>query len=163
MLLQEECIVHESPNIIKCASESFEARLLSELENAYDNVRSYMVELGQVLDQSRPDRARLTTVRLKLAQLRLVQAAAVGRACKHLMADSDAVEQSELEEVQLKHEHLLKQAAAHTATWTLDIVDANWAQFQQATRSIVGRWREKTNVERNILYPLLKKRLNSAS
>lgn len=149
--------MHEPQKIAKSASESIAARLLAELERAYDDVKSYMAELAQLLDLSQPDRTRLTTVRLKLAQLRLVQGAAVGRVYRHLIANSDETDRSELEEMQSNHQRLLHAASAHTTKWTLDAVEADWPQYQNATRTIVHFWLEEMNAERHQLYPLLEK------
>ena len=148
--------MHESQNIAKSASESIAGRLLTELERAYDDVKSYIAELAQLLELSQPDRARLTTVRLKLAQLRLVQGAAVSQIYRHLIANSDETDRHGLEEMRSNHQRLLQAGFAHTTKWTLDVVEADWPQYQNATRMFVDFWLEKMNAERDQLYPLLK-------
>ena len=150
--------MHEPQKIAENASETIAARLLAELERAYDDVKSYMAELAPLLELPQPDRARLTTVRLKLAQLRLVQGAGVSQVYRHLIANSDETDRHQLEEMRSDYHRLLQAALAHTTKWTLDAVEADWPQYQNATRMIVDFWLEKMNAERDQLYPLLEKR-----
>jgi len=139
-------------------SESFAGQLLTELESAYQDVRSYIAELAQLLDQPQADRLRLTSVRLRLAQLRLTHGAAVGHAYRILATNADGAEQSEIKEMQLSHQRLLQAAAAHTGKWTFDAVEADWAGYRQATRTIVRCWLAKMESERQLLYPLLERK-----
>lgn len=114
-----------------------------------------MVELLELLDLPQLERARLTTVRLRLAQLRLVQGAAVGRIYKHLIASSDEAHANELKEMQANHLILLSMASAHTTKWTLDAIEAHWPEYIKATRAIVHLGIKKTNAERKSLYALI--------
>lgn len=149
--------MYEPSKIRKSATESVGAQLLAELEHAYTDVEIYMAELAELLDLQQPDRARLTTVRLKLAQLRLVQGAAVSRIYRHLIANSDEAQGNELKEMHSSHLGLLNMTSAHTTKWTLDAIEADWPGYQKATRGIVHFGLEKMNAERKTLNSLLER------
>lgn len=53
--------------------------LMLELQTAYDELRRCIAELTDVLDLPEPNRARLTSVRLKIATLRLARGPLVGK------------------------------------------------------------------------------------
>lgn len=149
--------MYEPSKIRKSATESVAAQFLAELERAYADVKIYMVELAEVLDLPQLDRARLTTVRLKLAQLRLVQGGAVGRIYRHLIANSDETHRNELEEMHSNHLGMLNMTSAHTTKWTLDAIEAEWPEYVKAARAIVHFGLEKMNAEQKTLISLLKR------
>lgn len=149
--------MHEPTGIARGATGSVSAQLLAELECAYDEVKIYTGELALLLDLPQPDRTRLTTVRLKLARLRLVQGATIGRIYRHLIAKADEAEQDKLREMHSDHSRLLNAASVHTTRWTIDAIEADWPGYQSATQAIVRLGLEKMNAEHQKLQSLLKK------
>lgn len=150
--------MNELSKFAQSATGNVAAQLLAELERAYDDVKIYLGELAELLDLPQLDRARLTTVRLKLAQLRLVQGAVVGRIYRHLIANTDETEQDKLREMHSDHSRLLNAASVHTTKWTVEAVEADWPRYQSATRAIVHLGLEKMNAEHQKLQSLLKRR-----
>lgn len=131
--------------------------LLVEVERAYDEFRQCMVELGKVLAQPHVDRARLTTIRLKIAQLRLARGALVSKVSAQLADKASSAELAQLKRMRESHDQMLRAAAAHTAKWTLDAVDANWAQYKAATRQIAQLWTEKMKTDQEFICSLLRR------
>jgi len=140
-----------------CTAESPAADILVEMDEAYTALKQYIATLGHLLDAPCVDRRQLTTVRLQLASIRLVHGAAVARAYRYLLQRLSGAEHSAIQELQVTHQRLLHLAAAHTAQWTLDAVEANWSDYKKTTRALLHSWSEKTEFERQRLYPLLQR------
>jgi len=143
--------VHLSSELTGSAAASVAAHLRVEVDGAFADVLDYTGQIKLLLDLPVFDRAKLITVRLRLAQLRLVHGAVVNRVYRYLVANSDPAELEELETMRLGRQRLLQQAAAHAAEWTLATIADNWPKYQYNTRIIVRRWLDLMNAERRLL------------
>lgn len=131
--------------------------LLVELQSAYEILFACVNELDGVLDRSVPDLARLTTVRLKLAKLRLDRGPLMAKISTFLTGKVTAAEEKLLQQLRSTHQRLLELALAHTGTWSLQAIQANWPGYRRETRELTRRWLAKAKVEQQLLYPLLRK------
>jgi len=131
--------------------------LMLELQTAYDDLRRCIAELTDVLDLPEPNRARLTSVRLKIATLRLARGPLVGKIAACLDRKTDSSETELLRRLRTEHDELLRKAAAHTSKWSLEAVDLDWPGYRAATRQLLRCWIEKMNWEQEVIYPLLKR------
>jgi len=131
--------------------------LMVELQSAYDELRRCIAELTEVLDLPEPNRARLTSVRLKIATLRLARGPLVGKIAACLDGKTNSTEAELLRRLRTEHDEMLRKAATHTSQWSLDAVDRDWAGYRAATRKLLRCWREKMNWEQEVIYPLLKR------
>lgn len=116
-----------------------------------------MDQLQQLLDQPTPDLSRLTTVRLRLAHLRLSRGPLMDKICRCLAGKVGVSEETDLQQLRLAHQKLLEVASAHTGKWTLDAVKANWPEYRRTTREIARRWLERAQSDHEILVPMLQK------
>lgn len=130
--------------------------LLEELQGGYSEVFDCIGELQQILSNPQLERGRLTTVRLKLAQLRLSHVTLVSEVSAFLDGKVEGQKLSELASSKLGHVKLLRTAAEHTNKWPLDAVEINWPQYGLETRILLKCWVEKINRDRDLLYPLLR-------
>lgn len=135
------------------------AALLDELQSTYAELGNCMDQLHQVLDQPTPDLARLTTIRLRLAHLRLTRGPLMDKIAKCVAGKINASEAPALQEMRSAHQRLLEAATAHTGKWTLDAVKANWPEYRRATREVARRWLERAKADQQLLYPLVKKQV----
>lgn len=133
-----------------------------EFDAAHRALTACTEELHQVLAQQKPDRARLTSVRLKLAQLRLVHGPLIGKIAVFIATQCTPAQTEKLTELRISHEKLLQDAAAHTGRWTLGAIEANWPEYRQAARELLRRSMHKMQMDQRLLYPLLGARLSSA-
>lgn len=150
----------ESPSIAQRQSADTpapQADFVSELENAYGELKDCMAQLSEVLDEPELDRARLTTVRLRIAQLRLAQGPLIARITAHVAEKVSPSEADLLKRIRAGHDQMLREASAHTGKWTLDAIAGNWEKYRSATREIARCWMEKANGEQELLYPFLKR------
>lgn len=130
--------------------------LMLELQTAYDELRRCIAELTDVLDLPEPNRARLTSVRLKIATLRLARGPLVGKIAACLDGKTNSSEAELLRRLRTEHDEMLRNAAAHTSKWSLEAIDLDWAGYRAATRQLLRCWMEKMNWEQEVIYPLLK-------
>lgn len=133
--------------------------LLDELQSTYAELGKCMDQLQQLLDQPTPDLVRLTTVRLRLAHLRLTRGPLVDKIAQCLAGKLSSSEAAALQEMRSAHQCLLEAATAHTGKWTLDAVRANWPEYRRATREVARRWLERAKADQQLLYPLVKKQV----
>lgn len=134
-----------------------EVDIAGELEKAYDELRDCITELSYVLDEPELDRARLTSVRLRIAQLRLARGPLIGKITAHVAGKISPSEADLLKQIRAGHDQMLRDASAHTGKWTLDAIAGNWEEYRSATREIARCWMEKVKWEQELLYPLLKR------
>lgn len=150
----------ESPNIAQRQSTYISESnpdLVSELEYAYAELKDCVAQLSKILEEPGLDRARLTTVRLRIAQLRLAHGPLIAKITAHV-ADKIGPSESELlKQIRAAHDQMLREASVHTGKWTLDAIAGNWEEYRAATSEIARRWMEKVNWEKELLYPLLKR------
>lgn len=136
------------------------ALLRSELDAAHQDLMSYIEQLEEVLAQPEPDRARLTTVRLQLAKLRLVHGPLITRVSMFAEAVARPDEANRLKELRSSNVRLLQLATAHIGKWPIEAVEADWLGYRQATRELLRRWTNKIQLDRQLLDTLLKRPLS---
>ncbi|HXH52346.1 MAG TPA: hypothetical protein VNH53_02815 [Sphingomicrobium sp.] len=134
------------------------ATLIAEFEHAYEELSQYVTELNNVLEQAKLDRAKLTTIRLKIAQLRLIRGPLIGKIAACLKNKISASEAQLLQELRRAHDELLRAASAHTGKWTMDAIEADWEGYRFKARQLARCWMEKVRWEQEILLPLLSRR-----
>lgn len=131
--------------------------LLDELQSTFAELGNCLDQLHQLLDQPAPNLGRLTTVRLRLAHLRLIRGPLMDKIAQCVAGKINASEAAVLREMRLAHQRLLEAASAHTSKWTLDAVNANWPEYRLITREVTRRWLERAKADQQLLYPLVKK------
>ena len=155
LLFSGDCAVHQSSELTGAEAASLSARLQVEIECAYADIMDYATQIRQLIDHSQLDRALLTTVRLQLAQLRLVHGAAVNRVYRHLLAFANPAERAELDALRMSRQRLLQEAAAHAGQWSLEAVASNWYRYRLDTRAVIRRFVDLMIVERRTLDQML--------
>lgn len=130
--------------------------MLAELEKVRGEALNAMGMMDAVTSEPVADRYRVSNTRWRLSQAGLRGCTASGIIIQHLLArvDSKAVEALQL--IQRDHLKVLSDSTLHIGAWTLDQVEADWAGYCEAYRTI--RWKMTTyiNAEKRILYPMLK-------
>lgn len=136
---------------------SLSESLSEEMENALGELQHCMAELEVVLTKPRLDRAKLTTLRLKIAQLRLARGPLMGKIAAHLAGNVGPSDAAFIKELRASHAGLLSAAAAHTAKWTMDAIEADWPAYKVAARLISQTWMEKLTSDQRRIAALLRR------
>lgn len=131
--------------------------LQREIEQAHESLRSCFREMEQVLARPRLDAGALTSVRLKLAGLRLTRGPLITRVGDALSGSVTTEEEVTLEDLKASHQRLLQTATAHTARWTLEAIAADWSQYRDETRELMRQWMKKAEREQRLVYPLVRR------
>lgn len=131
--------------------------LLREINEASSTLKACLAELDEVLAQPALDASALTSVRLKLAGIRLTRGPLIMRLSDFLASRVTATERAALDELKMSHQRILQAATVHTAKWTLDAISSNWLTYRRETRALVSRWRAKSDEDAQLIYPLIKK------
>lgn len=131
--------------------------LQREIEQAHESLRSCFREMEQVLARPKLDAGALTSVRLKLAGLRLTRGPLITRVGDALSGSVTTEEEVLLEELKASHQRLLQTATAHTARWTLEAIAADWSQYRDETRELMRQWMKKAEREQRLVYPLVRR------
>lgn len=131
--------------------------LLREINEASSTLKACLAELDEVLAQPALDASALTSVRLKLAGIRLTRGPLIMRLSDFLASRVTATERAALDELRMSHQRILQAATVHTAKWTLDAISSNWLTYRRETRALVSRWRAKSDEDAQLIYPLIKK------
>jgi hypothetical protein len=131
--------------------------LLREINEASSTLKACLGELDKVLAQPALDASALTSVRLKLAGIRLTRGPLIMRLSDFLASRVTATERAALDELKMSHQRILQAATVHTAKWTLDAISSNWLTYRRETRALVSRWRAKSDEDAQLIYPLIKK------
>jgi hypothetical protein len=131
--------------------------LLREINEASSTLKACLAELDEVLAQPALDASALTSVRLKLAGIRLTRGPLIMRLSDFLASRVTATERAALDELKMSHQRILQAATVHTAKWTLDAITSNWLTYRRETRALVSRWRAKSDEDAQLIYPLIKK------
>ena len=134
--------------------------LLREVEEATNTLDACLGELEEVLARPAFDASALTSVRLKLAGIRLTRGPLIARLTDFLSARATGAEQARLDELRTSHQRILQAATAHTAKWTLDAISGDWLNYRRETQALVSRWRLKSDQDTQLIYPLIKKAIN---
>lgn len=135
--------------------------LLSDLRDAGEALRSCLDDLEKVLARPVFDAGALTSVRLRLAGLRLTRGPIIARVSELLSGNVTQAQETMLAELRTSHQQLLQSAAAHTAKWTLDAIERNWLEYRRETRALVRKWLAKAEHEGRLLFPLVQKCVHS--
>ena len=120
-------------------------------------MRSCFRAMEEVLAQSSFDAGALTSVRLKLAGLRLTRGPLITRVFQTLAGVVTEEEAEILEQLRSSHQRLLQTATAHTRKWTLEAIGANWSRYRDETRVLMNQWMRKAEHEQRLVYPLVRR------
>jgi hypothetical protein len=131
--------------------------LLRDIDEATSTLNACLGELEEVLAQSAFDASALTSVRLRLAGIRLTRGPLITRLSDFLVDRATEAEQVALDELRTSHQLILQAATAHTAKWTLDAISSDWLNYRRETRALVSRWRAKSDQDAQLIYPSIKK------
>lgn len=131
--------------------------LQRELGDAHKLLRGCFEEMETLLAQPVLYASALTSVRLKLASLRLTRGSLVMRIGKVLAGSMTESEAMMIEQLRTSHHDLLQSAAAHTCKWTLAAIENNWTQYRQETGILMSKWNAKAEREQKLVYPLLQR------
>lgn len=113
--------------------------------------------MDEVLAQPSFDAGALTSIRLKLAGLRLTRGPLITRVFQVLAGVVSEEEAEILEQLRSSHQRLLQTATAHTRKWTLEAIGANWSRYRDETRVLMNQWVKKSEQEQQIVYPLVRR------
>lgn len=133
------------------------AALQQEMRQAHESMRSCFRAMEEVLAQPTFDAGALTSVRLKLAGLRLTRGPLITRVFQTLAGVVSEEEAEILEQLRLSHQRLLQAATAHTRKWTLEAIGANWSHYRDETRVLMSQWMKKAEHEQRLVYPLVRR------
>jgi hypothetical protein len=131
--------------------------LQREIEQAHESLQSCFREMERVLARPKLDAGALTSVRLKLAGLRLTRGPLITRVGDALSGSVTTEEEVMLEDLKASHQRLLQTATAHTARWTLEAIAADWSQYRDETRELMRQWMKKAEREQRLVYPLVRR------
>lgn len=139
-------------------NQSVEARaLLSEVQEAHRNLQTSLSELERVISQPELNSAALTSVRLKIASMRLTRGALIKKVAELLagrVTDSEAMLVSELRS---SHSALLETCSLHTRKWTLNAIARDWQTYRRETRELLGQWIRQADDVRRQIHPLIER------
>ncbi|HJU77040.1 MAG TPA: hypothetical protein VJ597_03820 [Sphingomicrobium sp.] len=133
------------------------ASLESEICEAHASLQSCFREMEEVLARPEFDATALTSVRLKLAGLRLTRGPLITKVAMALVGKVTEQEAAVLEELRTSHQELLQTATAHTSKWTIDAIAQNWPQYRQETRALIQQWVIKAEREQHLVCPLVRR------
>jgi hypothetical protein len=133
------------------------AALEREIRHAHESLHVCLREMEQVLARPAFDAGALTSVRLKLAGLRLTRGPLITRVAEALSGSLSRDEEILLEQLRSSHQRLLQTATAHTGKWTLEAIGLNWVQYRDETRDLMRRWMIKAEREQRLVYPLVRR------
>jgi len=130
-------------------------RLQQEILAAHESLQACFREMEEVLAKPVFDASALTSIRLKLAGLRLTRGPLIMRVAQALVGKVTDKEAEMLAELRLSHQRLLQSATAHTSRWTLEAIAANWPHYRDETRVLMRQWVRKAELEQRLVYPLV--------
>lgn len=136
--------------IRRAADRAARAALLADVEAASNAVLETIGDYGELIAKPVPDTAKLTSIRLQLAQKRLAHGSIVERIAEYLREHNPSAELT-IRSLQPEHAGLLHRTSAHIQKWTLIAVENDWAGYCSATREILRCWAERVRVEGKIL------------
>ena len=140
-------------------SERFDpaSALLRDIDEATKTLNACLAELDEVLAQSSFNAGALTSVRLRLAGIRLTRGPLITRISDFLASHVSQTERAALEDLRKSHQLILQAATAHTSRWTLDAISRDWTTYRHETQTLVSRWRSKSDQDSRLIYPLIRK------
>lgn len=144
-------------NQIRSLRANEAAALQQEMREAHESLRSCFRAMEEVLARPTFDAGALTSVRLKLAGLRLTRGPLITRVFQTLAGVVTEDEAQILEQLRTSHQRLLQTATAHTRKWTLEAIGANWSRYRDETRVLMNQWIKKAEHEQRLVYPLVRR------
>ena len=149
----EHGITDEAPS-----PRSNEANALQrEILEARESMQSCFREMETVLAGPSFDAGALTSVRLKLAGIRLSRGPLVMKVAAALAGKVTQKEAAILEQLRASHQRLLQTATVHTSKWTLDAIAADWAGYRRETQKLMRQWTEKAEHNHRLVHPLIRR------
>jgi hypothetical protein len=124
---------------------------------AHASMQACFREMDEVLARPELDATALTTVRLKLAGLRLTRGPLITRVAAALAGKVTQEEAAVLAELRSSHQALLQTATAHTSKWTMAAIASNWPQYRRETRDLIQKWVAKAELEQRLVCPLVRR------
>jgi hypothetical protein len=140
--------------IRSAASLSAKSELLADVQAACEAVLETIAEYDELISRKEPDTAKLTSIRLQLAQNRLAHGSIVERVAEYLREHNPSAELT-IRNLQPEHAGLLHRTSAHTQRWTLVAVESDWPQYCSETREMLRCWTQRVRVEGGVLRRLL--------
>ena len=140
-----------------CLQSSGALSLERDIREAHETLRACFREMEEVLARPDFDSTALTTVRLKLAGLRLTRGPLITRVAVALAGKVTNEEAAVLAELRSSHQSLLQKATAHTGKWKIDMIASNWPQYRRETRDLMHRWVAKAEREQLLVCPLVRR------
>ena len=131
--------------------------LLREIDEATSTLNACLGELEEVLARPEFQASALTSVRLRLAGIRLTRGPLIARLSDFLAGRVSEADQAALDDLRASHQRMLQAATAHTSKWTLDAISGDWDTYRRETRALVNRWRAKSDQDEQLIDPLMKK------
>ena len=133
------------------------ASLERDIREAHASLQACFRQMEEVLARPEFDATALTTVRLKLAGLRLTRGPLITRVALGLAGKLTKEEAAMLAELRSSHLSLLQTATAHTSKWTIDAIVSNWPEYRRETRNLMQRWVAKSEREQRLVCPLVRR------
>ena len=131
--------------------------LLRDIDEATSSLNACLAQLEEVLAQSAFDASALTSVRLRLAGIRLTRGSLITRLSDFLIGRVTDAQRAALDELRASHQRILQAATVHTAKWTLDAISCDWLNYRKETRALLSLWRAKSDQDAQLIHPLIKK------
>ena len=144
-------------NYLQKSQISVAKELQREINDAHQQLQRCLEEMGTVLAQPVLNASALTSVRLKLAGIRLTRGPLIMRIAQVLAGNVTESEAAMLEQLRSSHQHLLQTATSHTRKWTLAAIEGDWVQYRHETRELLRKWIAKSVQEQRLVYPLLQR------
>jgi hypothetical protein len=133
------------------------ASLERDIREAQASLQACFREMEAVLARPEFDPTALTTVRLKLAGLRLTGGPLITKVAAGLAGKVTKDEAAMLAELRSSHQSFLHKATAHAGKWTIDVIASNWLQYRRETRGLMQSWVAKAEREQGFLRPLVRR------
>ena len=144
-------------NYLEKSQISVAKEMQREINDAHQLLQSCLEEMGTVLAQPVFNASALTSVRLRLAGIRLTRGPLIMRIAQLLAGNVTESEAAMLEQLRSSHQHLLQTATSHTRKWTLAAIEGDWIQYGHETRELMRKWIAKSVQEQRLVYPLLQR------
>jgi hypothetical protein len=129
--------------------------LLAEYEKNHADLLNAMAVMASAADAPVADRHLYSNARWRLSQASLKRRMLWGRIYRHLAPRAGPHDAAALDRIQATDVALQQQSAAHVGKWTTDAIEADWAGYCDASRTIRWKMNAHMDAERRVVYPLL--------
>ena len=124
------------------------ASLLLALESVSNEVLAAISSLQTLMSRPHPDSAKLTTIRLQLARMRLLHGSIVYRIAEFLdKSGASSTTIACVRGLQESHSELLRNASIHTTKWSVLALEADWSGYCGETRTVLAYWTHQIRTE----------------